>query len=456
MRLRTLVPAVVVILAGALPAAAAAAPDLEVIVFDVPDPVRAGNEIRYSATIRNTGPDASSGITFTLPMPTGVILPAATPSQGSCTGTVTVTCALGSLAPAAEATVTVVASPTVTGEASTTASVTGTPADGDPGDNSTPVSTTVVGTSCSIIGTAGPDDLTGSPIDDVMCGLGGNDRLDGGAGDDVLVGGRGRDTASFRSAPSGVVANLTTHRAARHGADRLYALENLQGSDHNDDLTGGRTANTIEGGIGTDLLFGKAGVDLLAGNGDDDFLAGGSGRDRLNGGTGADTCVPGSDGGRRRSCGTTSPRDRNDTASLMDVKRVKTRLSRPAPMWTVAMYSQFTSSRIEDQGFVLVYLDTLGDERPDYHALIRSSGSRVEGLLFRDRSDGREQLVASLEARRTSANSMTIVVPRKRLRLGTGRRFYRWEILTLYTGNRCQEVCFDRVPDKGAMTQPLP
>ena len=35
--------------------------------------------------------------------------------------------------------------------------------------------------------------MTGSPFDDIICGLGGNDRLDGGDGNDVLLGGEGDD-----------------------------------------------------------------------------------------------------------------------------------------------------------------------------------------------------------------------------------------------------------------------
>lgn len=49
------------------------------------------------------------------------------------------------------------------------------------------------GTRATIVGTAGPDRLTGTPRRDVIAGLGGNDRIFGLGGDDLLCGGAGSD-----------------------------------------------------------------------------------------------------------------------------------------------------------------------------------------------------------------------------------------------------------------------
>lgn len=44
-----------------------------------------------------------------------------------------------------------------------------------------------------VLGTDGPDTLSGGSGDDLLCGFGGDDVLDGGSGDDILVGGPGAD-----------------------------------------------------------------------------------------------------------------------------------------------------------------------------------------------------------------------------------------------------------------------
>jgi hypothetical protein len=49
------------------------------------------------------------------------------------------------------------------------------------------------GSTCTISGTAGDDELVGTLGPDVICGLEGDDVIDGLGGDDLLVGGRGND-----------------------------------------------------------------------------------------------------------------------------------------------------------------------------------------------------------------------------------------------------------------------
>ena len=62
----------------------------------------------------------------------------------------------------------------------------------------------------------------------------------------------------------------------------------LMGGDGNDELTGVGGANTLMGGAGRDTLTGGAGDDKLMGGADDDILVGGGGNDMFYGGAGED------------------------------------------------------------------------------------------------------------------------------------------------------------------------
>lgn len=213
----------------------------------------------------------------------------------------------------------------------------------------------------------GVEDVDGSRFDDVISGNtasnflfgeAGNDTLSagdgdfdgliGGDGDDTLDGGAGEDFASFFSS-AGVTVNLTTGEASGEGTDTLANIEDVEGSRHDDSLTGNAGPNvfwpalgndTIDGSTGTDtvsyefartsvtanlttgtatgegtdmligienlngsrlndnltgdagpnVLHGLAGDDALSGGDGDDTLIGGEGADTLDGGNGSDTC----------------------------------------------------------------------------------------------------------------------------------------------------------------------
>ena len=106
---------------------------------------------------------------------------------------------------------------------------------------------------CTITGTNGSDELTGTAGDDVICALNGRDRVDGLGGNDVLVGGNGRDT--------------------------------LLGGDGNDLILGGNGKDQLTGGAGSDFLEGNNAPDSL--NTQDAV----GGNDAAVGGRGPDSCV---------------------------------------------------------------------------------------------------------------------------------------------------------------------
>jgi uncharacterized repeat protein (TIGR01451 family) len=83
------------------------AADLAVTKSDSPDPVRTGQQLTYTASIANLSPDPATGVVLTDTLPAEVTLVSAIPSQGSCTGSMIVTCSLGGLANGTAATVTI-------------------------------------------------------------------------------------------------------------------------------------------------------------------------------------------------------------------------------------------------------------------------------------------------------------------------------------------------------------
>ena len=74
------------------------AADLAVVSTASPDPVIVGTDLTYDVTVTNHGPDGASSVTLTDTLPGGSALQSASASQGGCSGSAPVTCALGSLA----------------------------------------------------------------------------------------------------------------------------------------------------------------------------------------------------------------------------------------------------------------------------------------------------------------------------------------------------------------------
>jgi uncharacterized repeat protein (TIGR01451 family) len=117
--------------------------DLSITKTDSPDPVEAGNNLTYSVTVNNNGPEAATGVQVTDPLPAGVDFVSATPDQGSCTGTTTVACNLGTIANSGSAHVTIVVKPTGAGSLSNTATVSSASSDANQSNNSSTATTTV-------------------------------------------------------------------------------------------------------------------------------------------------------------------------------------------------------------------------------------------------------------------------------------------------------------------------
>jgi Ca2+-binding RTX toxin-like protein len=156
----------------------------------------------------------------------------------------------------------------------------------------------------TLIGNDLRNNLMGGAGDDVLSGFAGNDTLEGGEGNDTYAGGTGADRVSFRNSAAGVTVDVNLGFATGEGDDSFAGgVEIIVGSSHNDRITGGGGATTINflfnGRGGNDLLRGSgsndtlrggAGNDRLFGEQGADLLLGGKGKDKGNGGPGADTC----------------------------------------------------------------------------------------------------------------------------------------------------------------------
>src|SRR6185503_12901936 len=119
--------------------------DVGVSQLDIPDPVAVGSNLTYTVIVTNNGPAAANNVLASdTPPSSGATLVSFSSSQGSCTLiSGTVWCALGSIAPGASATVTIVVTPTATGTLANTASVTADEVDFVTANNSSTANTTV-------------------------------------------------------------------------------------------------------------------------------------------------------------------------------------------------------------------------------------------------------------------------------------------------------------------------
>ena len=136
----------------------------------------------------------------------------------------------------------------------------------------------------NLSGSRHADELTGDAGVNRLAGEAGDDLLEGMGGADELIGGEGTDTASYVQARQGVSASLEQPASNTGDAagDRFEGIENLEGSEHDDQLAGDAQANRLMGAPGADQLSGLAG---------DDVLDGGAGADALDGGEGVDTAI---------------------------------------------------------------------------------------------------------------------------------------------------------------------
>lgn len=120
--------------------------------------------------------------------------------------------------------------------------------------------------------------------------------MQGGLGVDTIIGGDGHDVAAFDDlggyggdpdlgiilTSSGVAGSYSVayeNLAGGLETDAVMEVEEIWGSNYNDQMTGGASNDRFLGLLGFDTLNGGSGNDLLFGGLDDDILTGGAGAD---------------------------------------------------------------------------------------------------------------------------------------------------------------------------------
>jgi uncharacterized repeat protein (TIGR01451 family) len=108
-------------------------------------PFPAGGNVTYTITVSNSGPAGATNVTATDTLPAGATVVSATPSQGSCSGTGPVNCALGSIASGASATISlVIKSSSTPGVTVNSVTVSATQPDPNPANNTATATVTTI------------------------------------------------------------------------------------------------------------------------------------------------------------------------------------------------------------------------------------------------------------------------------------------------------------------------
>jgi hypothetical protein len=147
--------------------------------------------------------------------------------------------------------------------------------------------------------------------------------------------------------------------------------------------------------------------------------------------------------------------DPADTRGRLDVREIRTRGEWRRPEWRIITYRKWSGGEVWDRGQILIHLDTKGDERSDYYALIFYNGRGMVGHLYRERRQQPARKVRNLKAWRPDRRSVSVRIPLKSLRIGSRRDFYVWNVQTLWSGPRCRRICMDFVPDESGVWEPL-
>ncbi len=131
--------------------ASGASADLSITKSAAPDPVVVGGTLTYTLAVHNNGPDTATGVVVSDSLPPNVAFGSVSADQGSCSGTSTIVCSLGSLAAGATVRVRIAVTPSAAGIYTNAASVTSSVFDSQTANNAASA-TTVALSSSGVVG----------------------------------------------------------------------------------------------------------------------------------------------------------------------------------------------------------------------------------------------------------------------------------------------------------------
>ncbi len=147
--------------------------------------------------------------------------------------------------------------------------------------------------------------------------------------------------------------------------------------------------------------------------------------------------------------------DPGDTPGRFDLRAVRFD-DRPIPRWTFVTFAPWRIDQVWDAGYLIVQLDTRGDEDVDLMAVVRSDGRRLVATLYRLRADGGQVEIARLTTGKAGRRGAWVAVAMHKLGVGRSRTSYSWSALSTYTSSGCPHTCIDVVPNQGMIEEPLP
>jgi uncharacterized repeat protein (TIGR01451 family) len=117
--------------------------DLSITGTASPNPGQVGVNLSYRLTAMNNGPATATNVMVVDTLPAGVTFISSSSTQGSCSGTSTVTCAVGTLSAGSNAVITITVTPTLQGQLVNNASISGSETDFDTTNNTASLTTLI-------------------------------------------------------------------------------------------------------------------------------------------------------------------------------------------------------------------------------------------------------------------------------------------------------------------------
>ena len=145
----------------------------------------------------------------------------------------------------------------------------------------------------NIEGTDLNDVIVGSDSNNIIKGLDGNDKITlGASGSDIIEGNEGRDTLILSNQTSGITIDLNETSFMRGTETVSFSgMENIEGSEYDDTITGDDTRNFLVGGGGNNTLNGGGGNDIILANVNAAVSIVFEGNNIINGNNGSDTII---------------------------------------------------------------------------------------------------------------------------------------------------------------------